>query len=167
MPDLLLELFSEEIPAALQPWGAAELEKKLVKRLNDASLVHTGRETFAAPRRIALMVRGLPDKQPDISLEKKGPKTGAPQSAIDGFLKSTGLGVDQLAIRDGVYFASIHQKGKATADALKTILEEELAAFTWPKSMRWGTNDSFAGCGPCITFSACWTAAYCPLRSDI
>lgn len=96
---------------------------------------------FVSPRRLAVWIIDLPTSQPDVSTERKGPKTDAPDAAIQGFLKSTGLTLAQLETRDGVYFATIHQKGKATADVLKSIIEDALQNFPWPKSMRWGAGD--------------------------
>src|SRR5690349_23279803 len=91
MPDLLLELFSEEIPARMQAKAAADLKRMVTDRLVDAGLVYEGAKAFTTPRRLALVVQGIPVKQPDLTEEKKGPRVGAPQGAIQGFLKGAGL----------------------------------------------------------------------------
>lgn len=145
MATFLLELFSEEIPARMQRPAAEAMKTAFTKALADARLEHSGIRGYVSPRHLAISVTGLPAQQPDISVEKKGPKTSAPQPAIDGFLKSSGLSLDALEKRmvgkDETYFAIIHQKGQPTADALKPIAEKILAEFTWPKSMRWGAYD--------------------------
>src|SRR5216684_6796595 len=91
MPDLLLELFSEEIPARMQVRAADNLRKLVTDRLIDAGLVYEGAKAFVTPRRLALAVEGIPVKQPDVKEEKKGPRVGAPESAISGFLRAAGL----------------------------------------------------------------------------
>ena len=142
MPDLLLEVLSEEIPARMQPGGAQELEKQVCSRLKDARLAHEGAQTFATPRRLALIVPGLPAEQPDITVERKGPRVDAPQKAIQGFLKSTGLTLEDCEQRETpkgpVWFAVRQEKGRPTDDLLADLLPEALAAVSWPKSMRWG-----------------------------
>ena len=146
MTDLLLELFSEEIPARMQAGASEALGRALSEKLKEARLEFSAIVPFSTPRRIAFRVEGLPDVQPDMSVEKKGPKTNAPQAAIDGFLKSSGLTLEQLEKRtvgkDEVYFANIHQKGQPAADALKAIIESVIAGYTWPKSMRWNNRDT-------------------------
>ena len=141
MPDLLLEVLSEEIPARMQPGGAQELEKQVCSRLKDARLAHEGAQTFATPRRLALIVPGLPAVQPDITVERKGPRVDAPQKAIQGFLKSTGLTLEDCEQRETpkgpVWFAVRQEKGRPTDDLLADLLPEALAAVSWPKSMRW------------------------------
>ncbi len=91
MPDLLLELFSEEIPARMQARAAEDLRKMVTDRLVDAGLAYEGATAFATPRRLALAVQGIPVRQPDLKEEKKGPRVGAPEAAVQGFLKSAGL----------------------------------------------------------------------------
>ncbi len=133
--DFLLELFSEEIPARMQVDALAHLQNSLQKNL----IVATSKG-FVTPRRIAVIIKDLPAIQPDITTELKGPKIDAPEAALNGFLKKNNLTLEQLEKRDGVYFATTHQKGKPTAEILKTIIEEILAKFPWPKSMRWGAG---------------------------
>ncbi len=141
MPELLLELFSEEIPARMQVQAAKDLERLVVGALSDRGLMFEGARAFAGPRRLTLSVTGLPAKQPDVKEEKKGPRVGAPQAAIDGFLKSAGLTLAQCEKKSDpkgdYYLAVIDRKGRATADVLKTILPEAIAKLPWPKSMRW------------------------------
>src|SRR6201993_1780762 len=99
MPDLMFELFSEEIPARMQARAAEDLKKMVTDRLVDAGLVYEGARAFATPRRLALTVQGVPARQPDLKEEKKGPRVGAPQGAIAGFLKSAGLtSIDQARV---------------------------------------------------------------------
>ncbi len=147
MPDLLLELFSEEIPARMQDDAENHLAEALRRALNEQGYTHgtdgfpLTPQTFATPRRIAVALRHIPSDQPDIHIERKGPKTSAPKAAIDGFLRSTGLSLEQLAVRDGVYFATIHTKGRATKDVLKETIEDILHNFPWPKSMRWANHE--------------------------
>ena len=141
MPDLLLELFSEEIPARMQAGAARDLERLVVGALSDRGLLFEGIKAFAGPRRLTLAVSGLPAKQADVREEMKGPKVDAPQAAIDGFLKKTGLSKDQLKIdrqaKGDVYIAVIEREGRETAAVLAEILPELLAKLPWPKSMRW------------------------------
>ncbi len=136
MASLLLELFSEEIPARMQAEASAHLGAALEKTLGAKARM------FVTPRRLTAIIETLPEKQPDISEELKGPKVGAPEAAMAGFLKKTGLTVAQLEQRDGVYFAKIEQKGRATAEVLKEAVEKILAEFPWPKSMRWGSGET-------------------------
>lgn len=151
MADLLLEIFSEEIPARMQLKAETDLATPIFSGLfnafpnwnkqgKDQIIETSGYILYSTPRRIALLVRDLPAVQDDIFTELKGPKEGAPEAAMQGFLKKTGLSVDQLEKRDGVYFATVHQKGKPTAEVIKTLIEETLASFPWPKSMRWGSG---------------------------
>lgn len=142
MANLLFECFSEEMPARMQSGAREQLAALVTKALAAAGVQHGPVTTYASPRHLALRIVGLPEKQADITVEKKGPKVGAPQPAIDGFLKSTGLTLDQCEQRevgkDIVYFASHTQKGRPIADLLKDTLEAAMRDFTWPKSMRWG-----------------------------
>lgn len=141
MPDLLLELFSEEIPARMQAQAARDLERLTVGALSDRGLLFEGIKAFAGPRRLTLAIAGLPAQQSDVREELKGPKTDAPQAALDGFLKKTGLTKDQLKIektpKGDVYLAVIERKGRATPLVLAEILPEVMAKLPWPKSMRW------------------------------
>lgn len=136
MPALLLELFSEEIPARMQAEAAIYLQSAMEKAFAVSA------RQYVTPRRVAVIVDDLPEKQPDRNEELKGPKVGAPEAALAGFLKKTGLSHEQLEQRDGVYYARIEQKGRATAEVLKEVIEKILADFPWPKSMRWGSGET-------------------------
>ncbi len=140
MPQLLVELFSEEIPARMQAGAARDLERMATDRLKAAGLTWEALTTFAGPRRLTLVVEGLPAATPDREEEIKGPKTSAPEQALDGFLRKTGLTRDQLVERDGVLFAVISEKGRATAALIPEMVERIVRDFPWPKSMRWGTG---------------------------
>ncbi len=141
MPELLLELFSEDIPARMQMQAAKDLERLIVGTFADNGLLFEAARAFAGPRRLTLVVTGLPAKQPDVKEEKKGPRVGAPQAAIDGFLKSAGVSLAQCEKKSDpkgdYYLAVTDRKGRATADVLKTLLPEAIAKLPWPKSMRW------------------------------
>ncbi|HEY8072170.1 MAG TPA: glycine--tRNA ligase subunit beta, partial [Methylocystis sp.] len=144
MPDLLLELFSEEIPARMQTQAAADLRRLVTDALVTRGLVYEGAASFATPRRLALHIAGLPARQPDTREEKKGPRVGAPEAAIQGFLKSAGLAsLDQATIQKDAkkgefYVAVIERPGAATIDLLAEIIPAVIKSFPWPKSMRWG-----------------------------
>ncbi|WP_298123485.1 glycine--tRNA ligase subunit beta, partial [Brevundimonas sp.] len=140
MPQLLLELFSEEIPARMQAGAARDLERMAAERLKAAGLTWDALTTFAGPRRLTLVVEGLPAATPDREEELKGPKATAPEQALEGFLRKTGLTRDQLVERDGVLFAVISSRGRATAELIPDMVEEIVRGFPWPKSMRWGTG---------------------------
>src|SRR5215813_12310044 len=146
MPDLLLELFSEEIPARMQSRAADDLKKMVTDRLVEAGLVYEGAKAFATPRRLALVVQGIPAKQPDLKEEKKGPRVGAPDAAIQGFLKSAGLGsiaeakIEKDAKKGDFYVALIEKPGRAAIAVLSEILPVIIRTFPWPKSMRWGSG---------------------------
>jgi glycyl-tRNA synthetase beta chain len=140
MPQLLLELFSEEIPARMQADAARDLERMAGERLRAAGFAPEGLRTFAGPRRLTLVVDGLPAAQGDRSEERKGPRVGAPDAAVEGFLRSTGLTRDQLVDRDGVYFAVIARAGRATAEIIAEMVPDIVGAFPWPKSMKWGVG---------------------------
>jgi len=141
MPDLLLELFSEEIPARMQAGAARDLERLMVGALTDRGFLFEGMKAFAGPRRLTLAISGLPAEQKDVREELKGPKVDAPAAALDGFLKKTGLTKDQLKIektpKGDVYLAVIERKGRPTPAVLAEILPDILEKFPWPKSMRW------------------------------
>ena len=144
MPELLLELFSEEIPARMQGRAAADLKRLVTDRLKGASLAFDRAEAFVTPRRLTLVVDGLPDKQPDVSEEKRGPRADAPEKAIQGFLNANGLTLDQCETREtdkgNFLFVVVESKGRATGDVLPEILAEVVAELGWPKSMRWGAG---------------------------
>jgi len=146
MPELLLELFSEEIPARLQRRAADDLKKAVTNALVDAGLVYEGAKAFVTPRRLALTVTGLPARSPDTREEKKGPKVGAPQPAIDGFLRSAGLNsIDDAKIesdpkKGDFYVALIEKPGAEAVELLSSILPKILADFSWAKPMRWGAG---------------------------
>ncbi len=140
MPQLLLELFSEEIPARMQPGAARDLERMAADRLKAAGLSYDSLTTFAGPRRLTLVVEGLPAATPDREEELKGPRTSAPEQALDGFLRKTGLTRDQLVERDGVLFAVISSKGRPTAALIPDMVDGIVRNFPWPKSMRWGSG---------------------------
>ena len=138
MPQLLLELFSEEIPARMQGNAARDLERMARDGLGKAGLISEGLKAFAGPRRLTLIVEGLPIAQPDVHDELKGPKVGAPDQAMDGFLRKTGLAREQLVERDGVYFAIIEKTGRPTPEIIAELVEQIVRSFPWPKSMTWG-----------------------------
>jgi len=141
MSDLLLELFSEEIPARMQGQAAKDLERLVAGALSDRGLLFEGIKAFAGPRRLTLAVAGLPAKQPDVKDEKKGPRVNAPAKAIEGFLRSAGVTLEDCEQRDDgkgpFYVAVIDLKGRATADVIAEFLPEVLGKLPWPKSMRW------------------------------
>ncbi|QTC91658.1 glycine--tRNA ligase subunit beta [Brevundimonas goettingensis] len=140
MPQLLLELFSEEIPARMQQGAARDLERMVSEKLKAAGLSWDALNVFAGPRRLTLVIDGLPSATPDRSEELKGPRANAPEQALEGFLRKTGLTKDQLTERDGVFFAVIEQKGRATAEIIPETVDAVVRAFPWPKSMRWGSG---------------------------
>jgi glycyl-tRNA synthetase beta chain len=151
MPDLLLELFSEEIPARMQARAAEDLRKMVTDRLVDAGLVYEGATAFATPRRLALAVQGIPARQPDLKEEKKGPRVGAPEAAVQGFLKSAGLAsiaeatIQKDPKKGDFYVALIEKPGRAAIDVLAEILPVVIRTFPWPKSMRWGERSARSG----------------------
>ncbi len=140
MLQLLIELFSEEIPARMQVQAARDLDRMVRERLAEQGLLPEGLKTFAGPRRLTLAAEGLPAAQGDRHEERKGPRVGAPDAAIEGFLRSTGLSRDQLVEKDGVWFAHIHRKGRPTPEIVAEILDHVIRNFPWPKSMTWGTG---------------------------
>src|SRR5262245_6758494 len=146
MPDLLLELFSEEIPARMQARAAEDLKKLITDRLVAAGLVYEGARAFATPRRLALAVQGVPVRQPDVKEEKKGPRVGAPEGAIAGFLKSAGLkSIEEARVqgdkKGDFYVAVIEKPGRPAIDVVAEIVPEVVRSFPWPKAMRWGAGD--------------------------
>ncbi|MFW8634518.1 glycine--tRNA ligase subunit beta [Cribrihabitans pelagius] len=142
MPDLLIELFSEEIPARMQARAAEDLKKRITGGLVEAGLTYAGAHALAGPRRLTLAVEGLLAESPTIREERKGPKVGAPDKAIEGFLRGAGLTRDQLEEREtpkgAVYFAMIEKPGRPAAEIIAEVLEDTIRNFPWPKSMRWG-----------------------------
>ena len=144
MPDLLIELFSEEIPARMQGKAASDLQKLVTDGLVEASLTYKSAAAFSTPRRLTLSVEDLLAESKPVREERKGPKVGAPDQAIDGFLRGAGVTRDDLEIRDDkkgqVYFAVIKKPGRMAADIIAEILEKSIRNFPWPKSMRWGTG---------------------------
>ncbi len=144
MPDLLLEIFCEEIPARMQRKASEDLRKLVTDALVDRGFVYEGARAFVTPRRLALHVAGLPAKGPDLREERKGPRVGAPEAALQGFVKSAGLGsIDEARIENDpkkgeFYVAVIERPGLPTGTVLAEILPEIIRHFPWPKSMRWG-----------------------------
>ena len=150
MPDLLLELFSEEIPARMQARAAEDLRKAVTDRLVDAGLAYEGAKTFVTPRRLALAVHGVPARQADVREEKKGPRVGAPENAIAGFLKAAGLtSISEAKVqpdkKGDFYVAVIEKPGRAAIDVISEILSQVIKTFPWPKSMRWGAPSKDPG----------------------
>ncbi len=146
MAELLFEILSEEIPARMQARAAEDLQRLTGDALKAAGLGVSKIESFATPRRLVLVVDGIPEAQPDVKEERKGPAVGAPDKAIDGFLGSVGLTLEQCEKRDvkgkDFWFAVIEKKGRATAEVLAEILPDVMAKLPWPKSMRWGAGDT-------------------------
>lgn len=140
MAQLLIEIFSEEIPARMQQGAARDLERMASERLKAAGLEFESLTTFAGPRRLTLVVEGLPHGTPDRDEELKGPKSNAPEQAMEGFLRKTGLTKDQLVERDGVWFANIRQTGVPTARVVTEMVDHIVRTMPWPKSMRWGSG---------------------------
>ena len=151
MPDLLLELFSEEIPARMQGKAADDLKKMVTDRLVDAGLVYEGARAFVTPRRLTLFVQGVPARQPDLKEERKGPRVGAPEGALAGFLKAAGLSSISEAViqkdpkKGDFYIALIEKPGRAAIDVIGEMLQVILLTFPWPKSMRWGAQSANPG----------------------
>ena len=140
MAQLLIELFSEEIPARMQGGAARDLERMAAERLKAAGLTYEALTTFAGPRRLTLVVEGLPKATPDREEEVKGPRANAPEQALEGFLRKTGLTRDQLVERDGVFFAVLSSQGQPTAALIPEMVDQIVRGFPWPKSMRWGSG---------------------------
>jgi glycyl-tRNA synthetase beta chain len=140
MPQFLLELFSEEIPARMQAGAAADLARLAREGLAAADLAFADLRTFAGPRRLTLVVDGLPDVQADRVEERRGPRTTAPEAALAGFLRAAGVAREDLTERDGVWYAVIARPGRPTPQILAALTESIVARFPWPKSMTWGTG---------------------------
>jgi glycyl-tRNA synthetase beta chain len=150
MPDLLFELFSEEIPARMQAKAADDLRRMVTDKLVAEGLVYEGAKAFATPRRLALTVHGLPARQPDLKQERKGPKMGAPDAAVQGFLKAAGLkSLDEAKIqrdpKGDFYIALIEKPGRPAIDVIAEILPLVVRTFPWPKQMRWGEASAKRG----------------------
>jgi glycyl-tRNA synthetase beta chain len=144
MPDMLLELFSEEIPARMQARAAADLKKLVTDGLVEAGLTYASAGSFSTPRRLVLTIEGLLAASNPQREERKGPKADAPDAALQGFLRSTGLTRDQLELRDDkkgqVYFAVLEKPGRAAPEIIAEVVEAAIRNFPWPKSMRWGSG---------------------------
>ena len=144
MPDLLIELFSEEIPARMQTRAAEDLKKRVTDGLVEAGVTYSAAHAFSTPRRLTLALEGMLGESPTVREERKGPKVGAPEKAIEGFLRGAGLTMDQLEERDtpkgAVYFATIEKPGRSAAEIVAEVLEATIRNFPWPKSMRWGAG---------------------------
>ena len=144
MPNLLIELFSEEIPARMQAKAADDLRKMVTDGLVEAGLTYAGAAAFSTPRRLTLSIDDLLAESKPVREERKGPATTAPEQAIEGFLRSTGLTIDQLEVRDQkkgqAYFAVIEKPGRKAAEVIAEVLEQTIRNFPWPKSMRWGAG---------------------------
>ena len=144
MPDLLIELFSEEIPARMQARAAEDLKKRITDGLVEAGITYAGAAAFSTPRRLTLTLQGVLAQSPTLKEERKGPRVDAPEQAIEGFLRGAGLTKDQLEIRDEkkgqVYFAVIEKAGRPAADIIAEVLDATIRNFPWPKSMRWGSG---------------------------
>jgi glycyl-tRNA synthetase beta chain len=150
MPDLLLELFSEEIPARMQARAAEDLRKLVTDRLVDAGLLYEGARAFVTPRRLALAVHGVPARQADLREEEKGPRVGAPENAIAGFLKAAGLkSIGEAKVqadkKGDFYVAVIEKPGRTAIEVIGEILPAVIENFPWPKSMRWGVQSGEPG----------------------
>ena len=146
MAELLIELLSEEIPARMQAQAAADFERALTDRLKEAQLPPSSVESLVTPRRLVLVVDGLPERQPDLREERRGPRVGAPDQAIQGFLRANGLkALDQCEKRQAdkgeFWYAVVERKGRATAEVLPELIETAALALAWPKSMRWGADN--------------------------
>jgi glycyl-tRNA synthetase beta chain len=144
MPDLLIELFSEEIPARMQARAREDLRKLVTDGLVEAGLHYAHAAAFSTPRRLVLALEGLSERSPTLREERKGPSASAPEAAVQGFLRSTGLTLDQLELRDDkkgqVYFAVVEKPGRAAPEIVAEVLERTIRNFPWPKSMRWGAG---------------------------
>src|SRR5688572_9110862 len=141
MSDFLLELLSEEIPARMQAKARNDLARLFAAALGAAGLGHGAIETFSTPRRLSLIGRDVADQTEAASEELKGPRTSAPPQALEGFLRKTGLSRDQLEDRDGTWFARVDRPGLAARKVLIHAIENVIANFPWPKSMRWGDRE--------------------------
>ncbi|HEY0130697.1 MAG TPA: glycine--tRNA ligase subunit beta, partial [Allosphingosinicella sp.] len=142
MPDFLLELLSEEIPARMQGKAQQDLARLFSEQLSSAGLKAEAVETYATPRRLVLIARGLPAETVAVREETKGPRASAPPQALEGFLRKTGMTREQLEEREGIYYAIVDKPGRATSAVLAEAIPAIVRAFPWPKSMRWGAASS-------------------------
>ena len=174
MPDLLIELFSEEIPARMQVRASEDLKRLVTNGLVEAGLTYAGAAAFSTPRRLTLTLEGLLGESPTTREERKGPRVDAPEKAIEGFLRGAGVTRDDLEVRDEkkgqVYFATITRPGRPTGDIVAEVLEDAIRNFPWPKSMRWG-NGSLRWVRPlhsilCILTDDAGEASVVPLDVD-
>ncbi|WP_212524437.1 glycine--tRNA ligase subunit beta [Actibacterium sp. MT2.3-13A] len=144
MPDLLIELFSEEIPARMQARAREDLQKRVTDGLVEAGLTYAAARAFSTPRRLVLALEGLSERSPTLLEERKGPRVDAPEKALEGFLRATGLTREQLGVRDDkkgqIYYAEIVKEGRPAAEIVGEVLEDVIRTFPWPKSMRWGAG---------------------------
>jgi len=143
--DFLLELLCEEIPARMQAGARNDLARLFAEGLDAAGLKPEAIDAWSTPRRLALIARGLPARTEASREEVKGPRTAAPQQALDGFLRKTGLAREQLEERDGIWFAVIERQGQATRDLIGPLVERIVRNFPWPRSMRWGEASASTG----------------------
>ena len=143
--DLLIELFSEEIPARMQPKAREDLRRLMTDGLVEAGLTYASAGAFSTPRRLTLAVEGLSAQSRPVREERKGPRTDAPEAALQGFLRSTGLTLDQLERRADkkaeVFFAVLEKPGRPAAEIVAEVLGRTIRNFPWPKSMRWGSGN--------------------------
>ena len=144
MPELLIELFSEEIPARMQQKAADDLRQMVTNALVEAGLTYEGAQAHGGARRLVLSVEGLDAKAADVNEERKGPRVDAPQQAIEGFLKSTGLSLGELKVQDDkkgqFYLAGIRRPGRTATEIIADVVPDTIRKFPWPKSMRWGSG---------------------------
>jgi len=151
MPDLLLELFSEEIPSRMQRKAAGDLRTAVTNALVDAGLTYEGAKEYWTPRRLVLDVRGLTARSADIKEERKGPRTDAPEKAIEGFMRGAGLSsIEDAEVRNDpkkgdFYVAVIEKPGRDATDIIAEAMPDIIRNFPWPKSMRWGESSGDAG----------------------
>ncbi|MGY9056208.1 MAG: glycine--tRNA ligase subunit beta [Alphaproteobacteria bacterium] len=143
MAELLIELLSEEIPARMQARAAADFQKLVTDQLKDTHLTFDSANAYVTPRRLVLVVDGLSVRQPDRTEERKGPRVGSPDKAVEGFLRATGLtSLDQCEQREvgkaSFWYAISNIEGQATAAVLPEMVTSAIRALPWPKSMRWG-----------------------------
>jgi glycyl-tRNA synthetase beta chain len=169
MSELLIELFSEEIPARMQRRAADDLRKSICDGLSEAGLEFSEAEAHVTPRRLVLKVDGLAARTPDISSERKGPRTDAPEKAIQGFLKAAGVTLEQCETvedkKGTFYLARIDKPGRPTPDVVGELLPEVIRKFPWPKSMRWGTG-SLRWVRPLKSIIALFDAEIVPFEID-
>ena len=144
MPDLLIELLSEEIPARMQPRARDDLRRLVTDGLVEAGLTYAGARAFSTPRRLALTVQGLSERSPTIREERRGPREGAPDKALEGFARGAGVSVADLELRrekkGAFHYAVVSREGREASAIVGEVLEAAIRGFPWPKSMRWGAG---------------------------